>query len=438
MNKPTHLTKLIVSLSTAMFLLTGCATAQKEVAVPKPKKNIDVYIDNTADLERQKNAVETYVWAINDTDSFKVEVNADPKVYPLNIKRNLVKGTTIYCDENIKKSKLLPSAEFVTFNYEYPDYLMDQTRITVKYQDKKFYDKKYSAKVLENESFEIIGFDSKKEALDIFIELMRSTTQEYKFNLVSTELISTGVFSEQRKTKTEPNKFILALHKAPKPTNEIYSIDYWDLSQFFPGRGFVFDPYALENENRLIVTPIIKLYSLKHQLLETLVANGYNVVDEPQKASLLISSETLYYGSTYNLKLNNTLTSIQQYVNDPAYKTTQHKNKNVAQETGALVDQASTASSMGNTDLAKGFAGAAAANLVLNVLGGDEKQQGYFISYAVVKMDNKDILKTPNYLKLSDSTEVLNQTLCIPQIQALKSSKMFLKSIESKLTETTK
>lgn len=437
MNTPTHLAKLFVSLSTAMFLLTGCATAQKEVAVPKPKKNIDVYIDNTADQERQKNAVETYVWAINNTDSFQVEINAEPKVYPLNIKRNLVKGTTIYCDENIKKSKLLPDVDFVTYNYEYPNVLMDHTRIKVKYQDKKFYDKKYSAKILENESFEITGFNSKKEAMDIFVELMRSTTQEYKHNLISTELVSTGVFAEQLKTKTEPNKFVLALHNAPKPKNELYSIDYWDFSLFYPGRGFVFDPYALENENRLVITPIIKLYTLKHHLLETFVTNGYNVVEDPQQAKMLVNIENLYYGTTYNLKTN-TLPLVQEYVKDPAYKTKQYKAQNVTQETETLINQSSTASSMGKPDLAKGFAGVAAANLALNVLGGDEKQQGYFISYISVKMDNQEILRTPNYLKLSNSTEVFNQALCIPQIQALKSSKMFLKTIEDKLAETTK
>ena len=38
MNRRAHFTELIVSLSTVSFLLAGCATSQKEVTVPKPKK----------------------------------------------------------------------------------------------------------------------------------------------------------------------------------------------------------------------------------------------------------------------------------------------------------------------------------------------------------------------------------------------------------------
>lgn len=211
--------------------------------------------------------------------------------------------------------------------------------------------------------------------------------------------------------------------------------DYWDFSLFYSGRGFVFDPYVLEKENRLVITPVIKLYSLKEQFETVLKAGGYTVVEEPTKAQMIISVESLYYGTTYNLKTK-AFPIIKDHLQEQVKSDEQYRPKNLTKETQSLIDQASMASSMGNGDAAKGFAGVAAANLVLNFLADDDKDNGYFISNATVKMNGQEIFKSPNYLKLADRILVQNQVLCLPQTRAfIKSSRMFLKSIDNKLSE---
>ena len=281
---------------------------------------------------------------------------------------------------------------------------------------------------------QIKGFDSKIEAMDIFIELMRSTAPEYINEVVSSKITSTGLASEIQTKTTRIHKFILALRQAPLPSNDLYSRDYWDFSLFYSGRGFVFNPYVLENENRLVITPVIKLYSLKEQFETVLKAGGYTVVDEPTKAQMIISVESLYYGTTYNLKTK-ALPIIKDHLQEQVKKDEQYRSKNLTKETQSLTDQASMASSMGNADAAKGFAGVAAANLVLNFLADDDNDNGYFISNATVKMNGQGIFKSPNYLKLADRILVQNQVLCLPQTRAFMSSRMFLKSIDNKLSE---
>lgn len=403
MNRRAHFTELIVSLSTVSFLLAGCATSQKELFVlpQEPQKNITVFVDNSLDLGRQKNAVESYVWAINNTDSFKVEINEDPTITPLNIQYKPV-TSYVSCESNIKESLLLTNIKFVTYNYEYSEKLLEQTRKI------KYYDKKYSASQLDDESFEIKGFNSKKEAMDVFVELMRSS---YATNNFSTTLL-----------------------KAPKPSNNQYSIDYWNLNMFYPGRGFVFDPYALDQDNRLIVKPIIEAYSLKKQFLNVLKAGGYTVVENKNDAQMLISIQNLYYGTTSDLK--NSLPIINKRLNKESKE--QDGSKNLAKETESLTNQASVASDLGNNGIAKGMVGVAAANLVLNFFSSDGRYDGYFISSMNVEYKGKEILNIPNFMKLNETGEVYHQTLCVPESRAFKSSRMFLKSIENKLTETTK
>jgi len=401
MNKRAHFTDLVCcSLTVTMFLLTGCATAQKELFVlpQEAQKNITVYVDNSIDLERQKNAVETYVWAINNTDSFKVEINEDPTITPLNIQH---KPATSYisCESNIKESHLLTNIKFVTYNYEYTEKLLEQARKI------KYYDKKYSASKLDDESFEIKGFNSKKEAMDVFVELMRSS---YATNNFSTTLL-----------------------KAPKPSNNQYSIDYWNLNMFYPGRGFVFDPYALDQDNRLVVKPIIEAYSLKKQFLNVLKAGGYTVVENQKDAQMLITIQNLYYGTTSDLKKS--LPIINKRLNKDSNQPPEVKN--VAKETESLTNQASVASDLGNNNIAKGMVGVAAANLVLNFFSSDGRYDGYFISAINVEYKGQEILNIPNFMKLNETGEVYHQTLCIPESRTFKSSRMFLKSIENRLSE---
>ncbi|KIM05694.1 MAG: hypothetical protein KU29_09735 [Sulfurovum sp. FS06-10] len=392
--------KNIACLAVILSLFSGCATTQKELFVlpQEPQKNITVYVDNSLDLERQKNAVETYVWTINNTDSFRVEINKEPKVTPLDIK---LTRTTSYltCESNIKDSYLLPNIKFVTYNYEYYDKLLAPER------DINYYEKKYTAIKLDDSSFEIKGFSSKKEAMDVFVELMRSTY--------------------------DANYFANSQSKAPMPKEKEYSIDYWRLNMFYPGRGVVFDPYALENENRLVVKPIIEAYSLKKHLINVLQAGGYSVVDKREDAQMLISVQNLYFGTTKDLQ--NSLPIINSRLNKESKQ--QESSKNLAKETESLTNQASLASDLGNNNLAKGMVGVAAANLVLNLFSSDGRYDGYFISSMRVEYKGKEILDIPNFMKLENSGEVLHQVLCVPESRAFKSSRMFLKSLENKLGE---
>jgi len=389
-------------------LFSGCATTgeKKLFVLPQnPPKNISVYIDNSIDLGRQKNAVETYVWAINNTDSFTVEINEKPTVTPLNV--TYAPATTyIKCEKNIKSSSLTFFTDIVTYNYEYPERLINPYNPS----KRERYQKKYTAKQLNDESFEIIGFDTKKEAMDVFVALMRSS--------VATRY---------------GNNFISSLHKAPKPENELFSIDYWKLSDFYYGRGFVFNPYVLESEKRLIVTPVIKEYSLKKHFVTVLKADGYTITENKDDAQMIINTQNLYYGNTKNVK--KLLPFIAKAINDSNYK--EKKKINDAKNTEALGNQISMASSMGNNNVAGALAGVAALDFAAKILDGGDTD-GYFISNITVEREGKETFSIPNYMRLAKYAEIVNQTACIPEAKTFQSARMFLKSIQNKLDEEKK
>lgn len=266
--------------------------------------------------------------------------------------------------------------------------------------------------------------------MDIYIELMRTTISDYKNILIGEEVVS----STQLVRKTKIHDFITSLKKAPKPENELFSVEYWDFGTFYSGRGFMFNPYALEQENRLIVTPILKAYSLKTQFENVLKADGYAITENKDEAQMIINTQNLYYGNTKNVK--KILPFIAKAINDSNYK--EKKKINDEKNTEALGNQISMASSMGNNNVAGALAGVAALDFTAKLLSGSGETDGYFISNITVEREGKETFSIPNYMRLAKYAEIVNQTACIPEAKTFHSARMFLKSIQNKLDEEKK
>lgn len=266
--------------------------------------------------------------------------------------------------------------------------------------------------------------------MDIYIELMRTTISDYKNILIGEEVVS----STQLVRKTKIHDFITSLKKAPKPENELFSVEYWDFGTFYSGRGFMFNPYALEQENRLIVTPILKAYSLKTQFENVLKADGYAITENKDEAQMIIKTQNLYYGNTKNVK--KILPFIAKAINDSNYQ--EKKKIDDAKNTESLGNQISMASSMGNNNVAGALSGVAALDFTAKLLSGSGETDGYFISHISVRRTEKEDISIPNYMRLSSYGEVVHQTLCVPETMAFKSAQMFRTSIQNKLDEEKK
>ena len=380
----------------ATVMLSGCVTAPKEpFALPQePQKNISVYVDNSYDVERQENAVDSYVWAINNTRSFKVEINPEPIKIDSLIMTKKRATADISCLNRVYFSKLVDHIFFVTHNYSYGDYTFEKLGRKI-----DFYAKNYSAVKLDDKSFEIKGFTSKKEAMDIFIQLMRST---YK----------------------DQSGFIYDVVNTPKFSKNISNED-WDFDTYLPGRGFRYDPVALDDENRLIIIPRILDYSLKNQFLNVLMAEGYNIVEKKEDAQLLIKTSFLYYGTKVDGEL-----AFDRIIKKQNKEIAQVKKDDTAKETEHFANEAAWSSRAGNSNMAKGFVGIGAINIASKFLEGN-KYDGYLVSYADISLNGKEILADTDYNK-ADANKIASPNYCEAELFSFSSARRFMFSYNQK------
>lgn len=263
---------LVAFLATLSIMVTGC-TKQPELGAKEPvlkfsipAKEMKIYVDNSMDIAKQENIVDTYVKALNNVDGFKVEITpgyigkTDWSLLKFNQKLPVQEdGREYIYDLNANYPSFNYYQNINTFNHVFSDKvkLADENHGIFVDTAKYYENKKYTAKKLDAKSFEIVGFDSEKEALDIYIHLLRCA-REYVLN--------------------NPLKKYIA--KMPEAR--------WPLDIFYHGTGLRFDGEALEKEGRLIIIPRILDFSMKDNLVTLLKHEGFSVVDSPKDANLVI------------------------------------------------------------------------------------------------------------------------------------------------------
>lgn len=272
---------LVLALAMVSILITGCNKQPKvaenintEEPVLKfsiPAKEMKIYVDNSLDINVQEGMVDAYVNALNDVDGFKAEVSpgyigkTDWELLEFDLTYPERDDGRIYTyDTNLNYPKFTTLRHINTYNHKFNDKvkLFNEDHGVFFSSVKHYEDRKYTAKKIDAKSFEIFGFNSKKEAVDIYIQLLRDG---YEF-------------------KANPLRKRLWKEASNRPLNTYYN-----------GTGLKFDGEALEKEGRLIIVPRIMDFSMKDNLITLLKHNGLTVVNDPKDANLVIIVHNLLF-----------------------------------------------------------------------------------------------------------------------------------------------
>lgn len=271
---------LVAFLATLSIMVTGCTTQPKVGDVKEPvlkltipAKDMKIYVDNSMDVAKQENIVDVYVKALNTVEGFKVEITpgyigkSDWDLLEFGLEFDGEEDGRVYTyDKNLNYPQFSFYQNINTFNHMFSDEVrLSNENHGIIFSNEKYYEEKsYKAKKLDAKSFEITGFDSEKEALDIYIHLLRCA-REYDLD--------------------NPLKKKIASMPETK----------WPLHVFYHGTGLRFDGEALEKEGRLIIIPRILDYSMKDNLITMLKHNGIAVVDNPKDANVVILVHNLLF-----------------------------------------------------------------------------------------------------------------------------------------------
>lgn len=294
---------LSVMVGATVLLFSGC---QVRIGPPPPaepvklsivKKDMKIYIDNSLDLDKQKRAVDAFVSAFKDTKKFKVEIT--PGYLGSENFYDIFKKRYIY-DKKHREKTILGTVDgktkftyFVftnTYNYKFSKdiSLLDENNGLLSLDKRKFYPiKKYKIRKLDNKSFEIIGFDSIKEALDIWLEIKRTFNHKRA--------------NEELFTNLEKN------------------IDDW--TQYYKNYYVDFNAELLQQQHRLIISPTILETSMKDTLSEYLKNHKYNVVEKKEDANIIFTVQSLLFSSKQtasqlNIKLEKRIKNTKLYLPD--------------------------------------------------------------------------------------------------------------------------
>jgi hypothetical protein len=276
------------------ILLSGCAIqgpggAPKKVEKKIPlgdKSSIIAYVDNTMDQVKQEKMVDTAVWAVNKAGNFRVAVAP-----------GYIGKTTLMIDTSTEQGRLNAlwsrgsyfasfgfGTKVETFNQMYDqgtwadEVGMNENGI---FSSATYYqDRHYRAIKLDNKSFEITGFKTKREAVEIFFQIDKLTSDNATFN--------SDDWYKRVKAKT--------IHKYG--FNDFLSAS---TGCYVGGFGYKYDGEKLEKENRLIITPRILEYSIKEMLEKRLEENGIKLTQNPKEANTIFVVQNLHLSLLKNL-----------------------------------------------------------------------------------------------------------------------------------------
>lgn len=240
-----------------------------------------VYVDNSLDRAKNRLFIETFSEAINThgvwEDVYVSEssfIKKDMEFYTINhpmfnnkIQEEIVPNYI---------AKITMDHYALSGNYVFKKYISYSNSGIVK-TSTKYPAHKYTSVILDDKRLEIKGFESEKEAVDLFLYIVDSTI---KFGF------------DEDFTKTIESTF------------KAKGLEFLDPTKYYGGMALEFDPIALDKENRLIIKSVLDYYSLKLPLQNELIGN-VQVVDNAKEADLIIVVNNLAYTSLATTKQTN-------------------------------------------------------------------------------------------------------------------------------------
>jgi len=290
---------LSVMVGAIVLLFSGCAknsTPQPlKVDLGLKKDNMKIYVDNTLDIDKQKRVRDAFVYAIDkmiNNNKFKL---VKTKGYIGEGDWNLVKlrrDRDITYDGKFfrgKPDKNVNIYEFDHFHYvNLYNFIFDREhKLKGDYFDSVEYYKTvphYTLKKIDNTAFEVKGFKTKKEAIDIYLQILRFSKENEHFG--------SSAFKEYVR------EYMKKTDIGVDWTTDLY---YKNILRY--------DPYELAVNKRLILKPTILEASKKYQLESLLEQNYYTVVSEPKYANVIISVQNLAFGETRSIGANSKIIS---------------------------------------------------------------------------------------------------------------------------------
>lgn len=284
---------LSVMVGAIVLLLGGCAnsSAVKPIKVDLgiKKEDMKIYVDNTLDRDKQKRVRDAFVYALEkmvSNNEFKIEktpgyIGEDDWEFV-----GLRSDRTVKYHTNGKKSwySTLPEENVNVYNFSTFHYVNLYNFIFNKNQNlsnigftttSTFYKNKRDFKIIpiDNNSFEVKGFKTKKEALDIYLQLIRNCSEN--------DYYGDGILEVYMKEYMKQHTDV--------------GID-WTANLYY-ANAILYDPLELAKNNKLILKPTILESSKKTQLKSLLKQKKYIIVDNPKNANVIISVQNLAFGS---------------------------------------------------------------------------------------------------------------------------------------------
>ena len=284
---------LNVMVGMILLLFSGCVnnstSKPTKVNLGIKKEYMRIYVDNTLDKDKQKRVRDAFVYGINkmlENNEFKVEktpgyigegnwdlieLQKDRiiKSYKINGK-NVMKKNSLERNTNIYKFAPFYYVNLYNFIFNKKQQLSDPGL----FNSSSFYKNKniYKVTKINNNSFEIKGFNTKKEAIDIYLQIMRYSSLTYS------DLLE-DYMNEYMENHTD------------------VGIDWTKM--LYCHNIILYDPLELAENNKLILQPTILDSSKKIQIEALLEEKGFIVVNKPKKANIIISIQNLAYGKIW-------------------------------------------------------------------------------------------------------------------------------------------
>jgi len=279
---------LSIMVGVIVLLLSGCANSTpkspEKVDLGLKKENMKIYVDNTLDKDKQKRVRDAFVYSLKKmikNNQFKLVKTKGyigaldwNTIIPRENKKIFYKNKNFHgkYDQNVH------TYEFDYFHYiDLYNFVFDKKhKLSGDYFDSVNYYKTktdYTIKKIGNTAFEVIGFKSLKEAIDIYLQILRDSKENETFG---------------------HSDFKSYIRKYLKEKTDV-GID-WTANLYYKN-VIIYDARELAVNKRLILKPTILQASKKYQLKQLLKQKHYTVVDDPKEANVIISVQNLAFGS---------------------------------------------------------------------------------------------------------------------------------------------
>lgn len=344
-------------------------------------KSTKIYVDDSIDEAKHKAFIETFAQAINSHEVWQdVYISEENFIHQ---DKTFYQTSTSAFNNKVQDevipgyiTKVAMDHYAFTGDFKYKKGLYNFAGLLKSAQ--KYPHKKYQAMVLDTKRLEITGFESDKEAIDLFLYLVDATIK-FGFDEDFTKTIE-SVFQKQGFESLDPTKY-------------------------YGGMAFELDQLALSKEHRLIIKSVFNYYSLKIPLQNALQEKVL-IVDNAKEADVIVSTNNLAYISLGVAQKNN-LEKIQTQNMAQLLKDSSLNNVGMSLHTLS----SNTTGSAQARGAISAIAGAELAIGLIDVFSGPSKTQNrYDLQKVYYLKPNGEILASKIYANSTAFTEAMLPT----------------------------